>query len=104
MILTKQQELEVYEESLADWEKSKKMNPKERNLHYVDNGLCFYFRCLHGIEISDDYGTQNLAITALIENNLRGAYIAKKGLPEPRIALLKQAIEIITKQIEDGNK
>jgi len=94
--MTKQQELEIYEKALIDWETKAK---NEQSLYTFD-GLCYYF-----------FQTQSISLlkglTTLL--SLRDGKPIKKlwfnaGDPFPRIELLKTAIAIVKQQIEDETR
>jgi len=95
--MTKEQELESYQRALVDWEASR--ISKYLSSTETTAGLCFYFSRKY-INLKELPVINNLIICNLKPNS---NYIANRGVEEPRIALLKQAIEIITKQIEDEN-
>jgi len=91
--MTLQEELSLYQQALVDWEASRKS--KYLISTETTAGLCFYFS-RKSIDLKELPVINNLIICNLRPNS---NYIANRGIEEPRITLLKQAIEIVQTQI-----
>lgn len=94
--MTLQEELRYYELALADWEKTKE-NPDLEDELNTASGLCYYFNNTHGIDIYSPYRINMPVLQGIMPKGLIDRY----GFPQPRIALLKKAIEIVKQKIED---
>lgn len=98
--MTLQEELRFYELALVDWEKSRGKDNHYKFVNHTGYGLCRYFNDKHSLFIYYSVGTLPI-LKALINQKAKGGLLGKYGFANPRITILKQAIEIVKQKIED---
>ena len=96
--MTKQDELKAYKRALKDYQKG---GFKDEFGDYLrTEGFCFYFRYALGFLIYGDYFYQTLPTLYLLKPKDTGMYWFPETDKQPRIELLKKAIEILEKELK----